>query len=59
MYKKAAEQTGDFSQSALFNLGNAYYRAGNREKAIESYKGRWDIIVNKIGRKKLVSSGKM
>lgn len=37
-FTQAAEKEGDLQQDALFNLGNTYYRAGNMEKAKQSYR---------------------
>ena len=43
-FESTAEQNGKLRQDALFNLGNAYYRAGNKEKAVSAY--RQAIIAN-------------
>lgn len=43
-FEQTVEQEGELVQDALFNLGNAYYRAGNAEKSIEAY--RQAIIKN-------------
>ena len=37
-FEKTAEQAGALAQDALFNLGNAYYRGGNAEQAIQAYR---------------------
>jgi len=37
-FRQAARQEGELEQNALFNLGNAYYRAGDKQKAIQSYR---------------------
>lgn len=37
-FKQAAEQNGNREQDALFNLGNAYYRAGDKKQAIRAYR---------------------
>lgn len=37
-FKQAAEQNGIREQDALFNLGNAYYRAGDKKQAIRAYR---------------------
>lgn len=37
-FNRASGQEGSRQQDALFNLGNTYYRAGNKERAIESYR---------------------
>ncbi len=37
-FTQTAEKEGELQQDALFNLGNTYYRAGNMEKAKESYR---------------------
>ena len=37
-FKQAARQEGELRQDALFNLGNAYYRAGDKKKAAEIYR---------------------
>lgn len=37
-FKQIAEKDGLRKQDALFNLGNTYYRAGQKEKAIEAYR---------------------
>ncbi len=37
-FKQAARQEGSLKQDALFNLGNAYYRAGDKKKAAEAYR---------------------
>lgn len=43
-FKNTAEQNGKLRQDALFNLGNAYYRAGDKEKAVSAY--RQAIVAN-------------
>ena len=43
-FEQAAQLEGELEQDALFNLGNAYYRAGNSEKAEEAY--RQAIVLN-------------
>lgn len=37
-FKQAARQEGSLKEDALFNLGNAYYRAGDKKKAAEIYR---------------------
>ncbi len=37
-FKQAARQEGSLKEDALFNLGNAYYRAGDKQKAAEIYR---------------------
>ena len=37
-FTQSAQDGSRLQQDALFNLGNTYYRANNKEKAIESYK---------------------
>ena len=37
-FNRASGQEGARQQDALFNLGNTYYRAGNKERAIEAYR---------------------
>lgn len=37
-FKQAARQEGGLKEDALFNLGNAYYRAGDKKKAAEVYR---------------------
>ena len=37
-FDQVATSSGNQSQDAWFNLGNTYYRAGQKEKAIEAYK---------------------
>jgi Ca-activated chloride channel family protein len=37
-FTQTAEKEGELQQDALFNLGNTYYRAGNMEKAKDSYR---------------------
>ena len=37
-FEETAEKDGKLLQDALFNLGNAYYRAGDKEKAAEAYR---------------------
>lgn len=37
-FEKTAELNGIRKLDALFNLGNAYYRAGDKEKAISAYR---------------------
>ena len=37
-FKHAARQEGSLKEDALFNLGNAYYRAGDKKKAAEIYR---------------------
>ena len=43
-FENTAEQNGSLRQDALFNLGNSYYRAGNKDKAVSAY--RQAIIAN-------------
>ncbi len=43
-FEETALKEGKLAQDALFNLGNAYYRAGNKEKAAEAY--RKAIVTN-------------
>lgn len=37
-FKQAVRQEGKLQQDALFNLGNAYYRAGDKQRAKEVYR---------------------
>ena len=37
-FENAAEQPGKLQQDAWFNLGNTYYRAQNKDKAVAAYK---------------------
>lgn len=37
-FKQAARQEGELEQDALFNLGNAYYRAGDKKQAAAVYR---------------------
>ncbi len=37
-FKQAVRQEGKLQQDALFNLGNAYYRAGDKQQAQEIYR---------------------
>ena len=37
-FKQAARQEGGLKEDALFNLANAYYRAGDKKKAAEIYR---------------------
>lgn len=37
-FKQAARQEGSLKEDALFNLGNAYYRAGDKKQAAETYR---------------------
>lgn len=37
-FEQTAEQEGKLAQDALFNLGNAYYRGGDAQKAIAAYR---------------------
>lgn len=37
-FKQAARQEGSLKEDALFNLGNAYYRTGDKKKAAEIYR---------------------
>lgn len=42
-FKQAARQEGGLQQDALFNLGNAYYRAGDKKQAAAVYR---QVILN-------------
>lgn len=37
-FEETAEKDGKLVQDALFNLGNAYYRAGDTDKAADAYR---------------------
>ncbi len=37
-FEQTARQAGKLEQDALFNLGNAYYRGGDSQKAIDAYR---------------------